>query len=118
MKKEIGSIWQEGDVWNVMTQTGIMEMSTKSNAEAAVELWPGLCGPEATEEEAVLVQKMKDWAMDNYNNGADTMVECWEDHDYLDILRTSKDLDEAMDVLEGVADVFMDQINDARNSAF
>ena len=28
------------------------------------------------------IEAMKQWCMENYSNGADTMADCWEDQDY------------------------------------
>jgi len=33
------------------------------------------------------VKMMKAWCEENYSNGADTMVECWTDEDYAELLQ-------------------------------
>jgi hypothetical protein len=68
------------------------------------------------------IEAMKQWCMDNYDKGADTMVECWDDSDYEELF-TSHDGqplsdEQAWSTLKGVADVYADRQADARNSAF
>ena len=67
------------------------------------------------------IQAMKQWCMDNYDNGADTMVECWSDTDYAELfvfegepLTTA----EAWDTLKRIAAIYKDRQADAENSAF
>lgn len=70
---------------------------------------------------AETIQAMKDWCMENYENGADTMVECWSTEDY-ERLFSFEGKDEtdaqAWETLKTVAAVYADQQADARNSAF
>jgi hypothetical protein len=67
------------------------------------------------------IQAMKQWCMDNYDNGADTMVECWGDSNYADLFtfegepRTAL---EAWETLKTIAAVYKDRQADAENSAF
>ena len=67
------------------------------------------------------IEAMKQWCMDNYDKGADTMVECWSDSDYEELFtyegkpQTDK---QAWKTLRAVADVYADRQADARNSAF
>ena len=63
------------------------------------------------------IEKMKQWCMDNYNNGADTMVECWDDSDYNELF-VDVSTKQAWKILKNIASVYLDQQNDARNSAF
>jgi hypothetical protein len=35
------------------------------------------------------IDKMKQWCLDNYEQGADTMVECWDSTDYEDLFYTN-----------------------------
>lgn len=64
------------------------------------------------------IQAMKQWSLDNYNKGADTMVECWSDDDYLDLIARAQDAAQAWEVLRSVADAYADRQADAQNSAF
>jgi hypothetical protein len=78
------------------------------------------------------IEKMKAWCMDNYSNGADTMVECWTDADYENLFyHHNHDADtthtlprirctfaQAWDTLKSVASVYQDQQADAKNSVF
>lgn len=68
------------------------------------------------------IQAMKQWCEENYENGADTMVECWSDTDYASLFtypdgqpRTSE---EAWDSLKAIASIYREREADARNSAF
>ena len=68
------------------------------------------------------IEAMKQWAMDNYSNGADTMAECWGTSDYAELFTDSdgnpKTAAEAWDMLRRLADVYSERQADARNSAF
>jgi hypothetical protein len=65
------------------------------------------------------IEAMKEWCMENYSNGADTMVECWEDEDYEDLFASCDgNPDDAWLALKTLAEVYSDQQADARNSAF
>ena len=68
--------------------------------------------------QAHAVKTMKDWCEANYSNGADTMVECWADEDYLDLYNEMGTLRKAMSMLSRVASIYKDRQDDARNSAF
>lgn len=68
------------------------------------------------------IKKMKEWCLDNYSQGADVMVECWSDSDYMNLF---EDIDgaqlsvaQAWDTLKSVAAVYADRQADARNSQF
>jgi hypothetical protein len=63
-----------------------------------------------------VVAAMKRWALDHYDQGADTFVECWEDVDYAELLHTSEwDQARAMRRLAEIASVFADRQSNARN---
>lgn len=59
------------------------------------------------------IQNLKNWALANYENGADTMVECWEDNDYAQLVR--KHGADALTILQRIASVYADRQADARN---
>lgn len=64
---------------------------------------------------AELIAKMKAWCLENYENGADTMVECWEDEDYEDlIVRCDGNEADSWDVLKSIAGVYAERQADAR----
>jgi len=69
-----------------------------------------------------VIEQMKQWCLDNYENGADTMVECWADEDYARLFTNhdGKPLSAkaAWKTLKDVAAVYADRQADARNSAF
>lgn len=57
---------------------------------------------------------LKQWCLDNYTNGADTMVECWEDADFHDLLvENDFSVEKSLEVLARVASVYRDQQADA-----
>lgn len=67
------------------------------------------------------IQAMKQWCEDNYENGADTMVECWDDSDYAELFAFEgkpKTDAQAWATLHAIADVYADRQADSRNSAF
>ena len=68
------------------------------------------------------IQAMKQWCEENYENGADTMVECWSDTDYAELFTTHdgqpRTAEQAWESLKAVASVYADRQADARNSAF
>jgi len=68
------------------------------------------------------IELMKQWCADHYEQGADTMVECWSDEDYEDLFVTldgqPRTTEQAWQSLKAVASVYADQQADARNSAF
>lgn len=75
-----------------------------------------------TTTHAQTIEAMKQWAIDNYTNGADTMAECWTNADYADLF-TSIDghpqtTAQAWATLKALADVYADRQADARNSEF
>ena len=77
-----------------------------------------------------VIEHMKTWCMDNYDKGADTMVECWTDADYENLFyrhnpdtahtmpRIRCSFADAWDTLKGIAAVYQDQQADAKNSVF
>ena len=67
------------------------------------------------------IKAMKQWCMDNYDKGADTMVECWGDHDYADLFvqdGAPRTAEEAWDLLKRIVAVYKERQSDAENSAF
>lgn len=66
-------------------------------------------------ERAEVIENMKAWCLENYENGADTMVECWEDSDYDDMIVRSGSDEEAWEVLKAIARIYEDRQADARS---
>lgn len=78
------------------------------------------------------IQRMKDYCMTNYDKGADTMVECWDDEDYENLFYEDGDaLDgtdnprgkrvpfaRAWDTLKSLIEIYAERQADAKNSAF
>lgn len=68
------------------------------------------------------IELMKQWCADHYEQGADTMVECWSDTDYEELFTTHdgqpQTTEQAWQSLRAIASVYADQQADARNSAF
>lgn len=60
------------------------------------------------------IEQMKAWCLENYENGADTMVECWEDEDYANLIDSAPSWEEAWNVLKSVASVYRERQADAR----
>lgn len=60
------------------------------------------------------VEVLKKWAVDNYEKGGDTFVECWEDSDYAAILEDEGSLEGALKMLKDVASVYLDRQMDAK----
>jgi hypothetical protein len=64
--------------------------------------------------QAEKVAALKQWCENNYSNGADTMVECWETKEYEELLqRCNNDYATALEVLQRLASVYRDQQADA-----
>jgi len=70
------------------------------------------------------IKFMKEWCLANYEGGASTMVECWEDEDFKNLfveeefeyglnLRRVRPFDEAFDILFRVASVYGERESDA-----
>lgn len=68
------------------------------------------------------VNAMKQWCLDHYEEGGDTMVECWDNKDYValfsDLDGTPVTTEEAWKRLKDLASIYEEQQADARNSAF
>jgi hypothetical protein len=60
------------------------------------------------------IQTLKDWALANYERGADTIVECWDDEDYEEVIREHGA--DALSFIQRIAAVYADRQADARNS--
>lgn len=62
---------------------------------------------------------LKAYAEANYNNGMDTLVECYDTAEWQELLDDSSgDVDEAKKLMDELAEVFRDRQADARNSAY
>jgi hypothetical protein len=68
------------------------------------------------------IEEMKQWCLDHYTQGADTMVECWGTADYEDLFvsldGTPNTTKQAWSLLKKLAAVLKDRQDDAINSAF
>ncbi len=69
------------------------------------------------------IEAMKRWCMENYDNGADTMVECWDDSKYAELFESHDGIawstpTEAWGTLKRIAAVYKERQADGRNSAF
>lgn len=65
------------------------------------------------------IEALRLWASDNYENGADTFVECWGTSDYVRCLDQHEgDYAEALETLKACASIYLDRQADARNSAW
>jgi hypothetical protein len=65
------------------------------------------------------IEQMKQWCQDHYEDGADTMVECWSTADYQDLLNDyGGNAKKAMSALKRIAAIYAERQADARNSAF
>lgn len=60
------------------------------------------------------IKEMQAWCLENYENGADTMVECWDDEDYANLITESPSTEQAWDTLKAVASVYRERQADAR----
>jgi hypothetical protein len=79
------------------------------------------------------IDKMKQWCLDNYEQGADTMVECWDSTDYENLFYTGSadpaivvghitvrprvPFAEAWSRLKSIASIYAERQADARNHA-
>ena len=65
------------------------------------------------------IAKLKKWAEENYNKGADTIVECWSKEDYIEALNDNgNDYDKTLAFLKTISGVYEDRQAGARNSVF
>ena len=75
-----------------------------------------------TDTQAQTIEQMKNWCMDHYDKGADTMIECWSDQNYAalftDYEGRPQTTAQAWDLLRRLADIYSERQADARNSAF
>jgi hypothetical protein len=58
------------------------------------------------------VESLKAWCLENYEKGADTMVECWETSDYEEMLTQYGE--DSLAVLQRLAGIYEEQQADAR----
>lgn len=71
------------------------------------------------ELQAAMVATIKQWALANYENGLDFVVECYSTADIAEALEESDwDVETLKARLLAVADVYADRMADAINSAF
>lgn len=65
----------------------------------------------------IVIQQMKQWCLDNYENGADVMVECWSTDDYFTHILSYYDRDHecelAWEALKRLAATYREQQADA-----
>lgn len=71
--------------------------------------------PQPTKRKSV--EKLKAWALANYENGADTFVECWSDNDYSKLIAQEGSTKKALAVLRRLASVHAERQADARHYA-
>ena len=62
------------------------------------------------------IEKLKAWCLANYNKGADTMVECWDDSDYELLLNDNNDsYTKSLKTLKTLAEVYAERQADAKS---
>ena len=71
-----------------------------------------------TTTQAETIAAMEQWALDNYDKGADTMAECWGASDYAKLITDCGSAAKAWAALRDIAEVYAERQADARNSAF
>ena len=71
-----------------------------------------------TTTQAETIAAMEQWALDNYDKGADTMAECWGPSDYAKLITDCGSAAKAWAALRNIAEVYAERQADARNSAF
>jgi hypothetical protein len=64
------------------------------------------------------IELMKQWCIEHYEQGADTMVECWSDEDYSILFGDSRTPEQAWKSLKALASIYAERQADADNSAF
>ena len=61
------------------------------------------------------IEQLQAWCLENYENGADTMVECWDDAEYQELLDDCDgSVADALDILKSLASIYDEQRADAR----
>lgn len=60
------------------------------------------------------IKEMQAWCLENYEAGADTMVECWEEEDYANLITETPSVEQAWDTLKSIASVYRERQADAR----
>jgi len=69
---------------------------------------------ERGEEMIAKTEELKKWCLEHYNKGADTMVECWDDSNYHDLLaEVDMDMPKAYELLERICSVYRERQADA-----
>ena len=61
------------------------------------------------------ISEMKEWCLRHYEVGADTMVECWGDEDYANIITAAPSVEQAWSVLKSITSVYFERQCDARH---
>lgn len=61
---------------------------------------------------------MRQWCLDHYSEGADTMVECWDQAQYAALFDDDATDAQAWKTLKAIASVYAEHQADAINSAF
>jgi hypothetical protein len=61
---------------------------------------------------------MRQWCLDHYSEGADTMVECWDHAQYAALFDDGATDVQAWETLKAIASVYAERKIDAINSAF
>lgn len=59
------------------------------------------------------IDRMVKWCSDNYNKGADTMVECWDRQDHVNLLNQEGSEKAAMEQLKTLASIYSERQADA-----
>lgn len=100
--------YEEAVASNADTSTVLAALTTYSNLVTAAAARRA-----AAQEDNI--KQLKAWCLENYENGADTMIECWGNEEYQELLDDCDgNLAEALDILRGLASVYADQQADAR----
>ena len=61
---------------------------------------------------------MRQWCLDHYSEGGDTMVECWEHAQYAALFDDNATDAQAWNTLKAIASVYAERQSDAISSAF
>ena len=59
------------------------------------------------------VQVLKDWCVAHYDQGADTMVECWDTDNYVALILQEHTLDACIEALKTMAGIYAERQADA-----
>ena len=67
-------------------------------------------------EQTLLINKLFAYAEDNYENGWDTIIECWTRKEMADAIEGHETFESARDFLQTLVNVWEDRRADAENS--